>query len=244
MEVRPATAADGEAIERIARDSFRASYALSPDDIDLLVEAYFTSDALAARLDGDDDGAAVFVATAEDDVIGFAEVAPGGWLQWLHVDPTERGQGAGTGLVERARDELGDEPLTAHVLEAASEGSAFLERFGLSPSGTTDLDYGEHEALPQEVYTAGGEEHEANEPEVEVPHAIEEDGEALRVERNEPIPGTESPFFAVGARDGDPWGYFCSQCGGTDVAADGLDRLACNECGNEHRADQWDGAYL
>jgi len=243
MDVRAATAADGEAIERIARDSFRASYALSPEDIDVLVDAYFTSDVLAERM-GADEAAAVFVAAGEDGVVGFAEVDPDGWLEWLHVAPTERGRGAGTALVERAREELGDRPLTAHILEDASEGSAFMERFGLSASGTTELDAGGHEAFDEEVYTAGEETRDANEPEVDVPETIEADGTQLIVGDDEPIPGNESPFFELRTNDGGAWGYFCSQCGSTDVAADGLDRLECGECGNEHRADQWDGAYL
>ena len=44
--------------------------------------------------------------------------------------------------------------------------------------------------------------------------------------------------------DGARWGYFCSECASTDVSADGLDRLECGNCGNTHRADQWDDAYL
>lgn len=241
MDVRTATPADSSAIERIARASFQASYALSPDDIDSLVAAYFASDALPDRLDD----AAILVAETEDGVVGFAEVHSDGWLEWLHVEPTERGQGAGTALVERVREDIadGEQPFEAHVLEAASEGSTFLERFGLTASGTTELDFGD-ESYAQEVYTSTGVHVDANEPAVDVPETLSEDGEELRVDRDHRIPGTEAPFFEVSTDEDEAWGYFCSQCGSTDVAADGLDRLACNECGNEHRADQWDGAYL
>ncbi|NHN42733.1 GNAT family N-acetyltransferase [Halorubellus sp. JP-L1] len=244
MDVRSATAADGSAIERIARASFQSSYALSPGDIDSLIENYFADDAFADRLD-DEDAPSVVVAADDDGVVGFAEVHPDGWLEWLHVEPTERGQGAGTALVEHVRDEVLDgERFEAHVLEDASEGSAFLERFGLSASGTTDLDFGTDESYAQEIYTTTSKSLDSNEPNVDVPESLEADDQSMRVAGDDPIPGTEAPFFEVRDGDDEAWGYFCSQCGSTDVVADGLDRLECDECGNEHRADQWDDAYL
>jgi GNAT superfamily N-acetyltransferase/ribosomal protein S27AE len=245
MDVRSATQADGSAIERIARSSFQTSYALSPGDIDTLVETFFAPAAVADRLD-EADGPSVVVADHDDAVVGFAETHPDGWLEWLHVDPAERGQGAGTALVTHVRDEVldDDQRLEAHVLEVASEGSAFLERFGLSASGTTDVEFGTDASYAETVYTTSGKSQDANEPNVDVPEVLAVDDQELRVLQDDRIPGTEAPFFEVHDADDESWGYFCSQCGSTEVVADGLDRLECDECGNEHRAEQWDGAYL
>lgn len=248
MEVRTAIADDRTVIRDIARESFETSYSLSPLDIETIVERVFAEDRITDRIDDPD----VLVLVAEDDedgVVGFAdaELREEGVLRWLHVDPDARGRGAGTSLVERVRAifEDGDREFTARVLEEASEGKEFLERFGLHRSGSEHPDYAD-ESLQELVYTAGGEEDDPNEPYVDVPAFLTPDGDELPVGRDDPIPGTESPFFAVFANDGreDRWGFFCSNCGSTEVSADGLDRLECSNCGNEHRAEEWDAAYL
>ena len=54
MEVRPATSRDRSSIREVARDSFESSYALSPQEIEAILEDAFTPDALADRIDGSD----------------------------------------------------------------------------------------------------------------------------------------------------------------------------------------------
>lgn len=87
---------------------------------------------------------------------------------------------------------------------------------------------------------------DATELSIGVPPTVAADGEELRVDRDEPIPGSDAPFFPVFGTDGEGsrWGFFCNECGSTSVAADGLDRLECSDCDDLHRADAWDEAYL
>jgi len=250
MAVRSATRDDTNRIREIAEASFQASYSLSPLDIETIVEELFVDDALAERL-ADDDGR-VFVAESEDEdgtatVAGFAMVEPEAGLRWLHVDPAFRGRGLATALFERVEDDAEERgrSLTARILQTANEGHNFLERFGLQESGTARLEFDEEEFV-ENVYATNGDSTEPNEPDVEVPDSVTVDGRELALDRDEEIPGTDAPFFALYTdADGDErYGFFCSACGSTDVSADGLDRIECAECGNVHRADQWDDAYL
>lgn len=243
MEIRPAAPADRQAIEDVARQSLQASYALSPGEIDALVAQFFAPTALDDRLDA----GGLFVAEHHGEVVGFATVDAEDTLRWLHVDPEARGQGAGTQLMERVRTELTDRgsPLTARILDAATEGVGFLERFGLTETDTATLAF-DGEQFPEDVYTTTGGSTDPTEPSVDVPETVEGDGETVRVDRDEPIPGIDAPFFPVFTTDAEAsrWGFFCGACGSIEVAADGLDRLECGDCGNAHRADQWDEAYL
>lgn len=251
MDVRSADPDDRHRVRDIAHDSFESSYSISPDQIETLLETAFSSEALSDRIDDPD----VLFYVAEHDVdgehgvFGFIDVELGsdGTIRWLHVDPDARGDGIGTALVDRVRGELADRglPLAARVLVDAVEGSEFCERFGLERSGNDRFEVGDEEftvaVLAAEPRTAG-----AYEPSVTVPDTVRVDGATRSVDRDDPVPGRNAPFFRLytGGRGGDPYGYFCSQCGSTDVAADGLDRLECNTCGNVHLADRWDDAYL
>jgi len=81
---------------------------------------------------------------------------------------------------------------------------------------------------------------------VTVPENVDVEGESLPVDREDAIPGRDAPFFRIYSDEDreSAYGYFCSECGSTDVSADGLNRLVCGECGNLRRADDWDGSYL
>jgi ribosomal protein S18 acetylase RimI-like enzyme/ribosomal protein S27AE len=247
MNIRAAESDDRPAIRSVAGRSFQTSYALSPDEIEMLVETVFSDDALAERLAVTHD--ALFVAEDGGSVVGFAEVVigDGGTLQWLHVDPDARGAGVGTALVERVRSALFERDLafSARVLEEASEGKEFLERFGLHRSGSERVTFAGDDFVEQ-VYTPLGTDHPASEPGVEVPASVHVEGAERPVDRSEPLPGTDAPFFPVYADEAreERFGFFCSNCASTNVAADGLDRLECENCGNRHLADTWDAAYL
>nr|WP_255196170.1 GNAT family N-acetyltransferase [Halorarius litoreus] len=194
---------------------------------------------------GDADGR-LYVAEHEGAPVGFVEFDADGVVRWLHVDLDARGQGAGTALVKHVQAELADrgDPLGVRVLQAAGEGRGFLERFGLTEVGTVSLTFDE-ERFTEVVYAD-----ETSAPRVAgvvgVPETLRVDGETLQVDESEPVPGTEGLFFPVSESTADrsPWGFVCSRCGSTAVAADGLDRLVCDDCGNTHLADQWDEAYL
>jgi len=246
MDVRPATGSDRPAIREIARSSFTSSYSLSPEQIDTIVEAAFSDDALAARLDAAD--TEVLAAEEDGDVLGFADLEVGdeGVLRWLHVDPEARGRGVGTALLEAVQAACEDRSvrLTARLLRPATEGETFLERFGLEQGESVEVELAGEE-FHEYVYAAGADSPAPNEPAVEVPETVDVDGERLAVDRDDPIPGTEAPFFPIHREGPDrPYGFFCSHCASTAIATDGLDRLQCNDCGNVHRPDEWDDAYL
>lgn len=250
MDVRTADDDDGPGIRETAYRSFRASYSLSPEQIETLVESAFSDDVHADRVADAD--VTVFVAEVDDtpegvDVAGFVVIDDEATLRWLHVHPEVRGRGAATALVEAVQRDLDDRsvPFTARLLEAAREGDQFLERFGLDRTDSTTLELGAEE-FDEQVYTAAGVDQDANEPAVTVPESVHDDGEERPVARDEEVPGARAPFFPTYEGDDREQrvGFFCSQCGSTAVSADSLDRLECSECGNCHRTDDWDAAYL
>lgn len=244
MEIRGAEAEDGDAIRAVADQSFRASYSLSPEQIDTIVAGDFSDESLAARLEGD---GLVLVATSEGEVVGFADAEFGerAVLRWLHVDPGSRGEETGTRLFERARVEAADRglPLLARVLTEDDEGGGFCERFDFRRHGRSRLDLGD-DTFFEFVYAAPDAEGlgPADAP-VDVPETVTADGTELRVDRGDEVPGTEGPFFPT-YRGEERYGYFCTSCGSTAVETDTLGRLECQHCGNKHLADTWDAAYL
>ncbi|MDS0284600.1 GNAT family N-acetyltransferase [Haloarcula onubensis] len=247
MEIRDATPPDSTRIERIAESSFQSSFALSPEEIATLVDERFSEEALTARLSDSDGWFLVAEAEVDGETIlgGFLDGTPGGRIRWLHVDPEARGQGIATALVEHVRDAHDDRPLAWEVLEDAVEGHGFCERFGLTEERRDRVEIGGHE-FGVTRYTEGNRSDEPNEPAVRVPETVTAGGEARLLDRDDRIPGREAPFFRTFTsfdRES-AYGYFCSQCGSTDVTADGLDRLECADCGNVHLADEWDGGYL
>jgi GNAT superfamily N-acetyltransferase/ribosomal protein S27AE len=250
VDVRPASREDAGSIRAVAETSLQTSYSLSPVEIETILERVFGEEVLTDRLKTGD--GAMFVAECPDEsdepvVAGMAEIDADSTLRWLHVDPEFRGRGVGTALFERARAEATrrNEPPTARVLQAAAEGGGFLEQFGLEQAGTDVLAF-DAEEFPEHVYTVTGSGSAPNEPAVEVPSTVSVEGTEATLDRDDPVPGTEAPFFALfGQTDDDRrYGFFCSNCGRHDVAGDGLDRLECEHCGNVHRADSWDDAYL
>lgn len=235
MVIRPARADDRDRIRDVAATSLRASYALSPDDIEDIVAVVFSDDALAARIDDD----AALLAVAETDAVeGFVDLdLDAGAVRWLHVHPDARGSGHGSRLFDHARTALAADghPLTVHHLDAGREGRDFLEHAGLERTEEATLDFAD-ESYPVAVY-------EPVSAPAGVPRTVTADGEDLVVAVDTPISGTDAPFYPV-HRDGERYGYLCGHCESVDVAADTLDRLECTHCNNTHLADTWDAAYL
>lgn len=251
MNIRKAEADDRRTIADIAERSFQSSYSLSPEQITVIVEHDFPEEALADRIEDPDH----LLVVAEDEVDGETRVAgfaavdlDSGTLDWLHVDPEARGGGVGTRLFERAREAVadGDGRLSARVLEEATEGGEFCTQFGFGERDTVEVEFG-GERFFAHVFTEGeSTDEEPGEPVVDVPERVRVDGDELFVDREDEIPGVEAPFFPVYREDAheERYGFLCSNCGSTDISADGLDRLECGECGNVHLADEWDDAYL
>jgi len=135
MTVRPAESDDREQIRAIARDSLQSSYSLSPDQIEMILEEEFDDTALTDLLDDSDTTVLVVEETVDDTetVRGFitVEIGTEATIRWLHVDPTARGGGIATALLERVREQYADKPIAACILDEAVEGGEFLEGFGL-----------------------------------------------------------------------------------------------------------------
>ena len=136
------------------RDSFRTSYALSPLTIDAIVDEEFGREALAEKADADE--VVVLLAAAESaaasaeesdaqdggDVIGVGEGRltgnAVGEITWLHVDPTERGEGVGSELLaglESALSDAGAVQYSLRVLADNHEGQSFAKYAGFDRSG-------------------------------------------------------------------------------------------------------------
>lgn len=251
MEIRPAEPTDRERIRAIASASFQSSYALSPQQIETVMEAAFTDQQLTESLDADDER--LYLAETEVEgqrkVNGFIQATAGDdWtIRWLHVDPEARGMGIGTALFEEVLNEVPAETsgLGAWVFEAAVEGGEFCDQFGLNQTGTDRIAFGS-ETLAVDKFADSGEPTEPNDPSVAVPDEVSVDGTDRPLNHEEPIPGRDAPFFPIYTDDerDEPYGYFCSECGSTDVSMDSLERLECGNCGNVHAADEWDDAYL
>lgn len=251
MEVRPAESDDRERIRAITRDSLQSSYSLSPQQIETILEQEFDDASLSDLLNDPDTTVLVVDETIDgkEAVYGFitVEVGTRATIRWLHVDPEARGGGIASALLGRVREEFAEKPIAASVLEDAVEGGEFLKGFGLKQSDHDKIMVGGEE-FDVAIFTEGEdtESETSTEPEVQVPESVTVDGEDRAVDQDDSIPGREAPFFKLyrAEDEEDAFGYFCSQCGSTEVSADGQDRLECGDCGNVHLADDWDDAYL
>jgi GNAT superfamily N-acetyltransferase/ribosomal protein S27AE len=249
MTVRSAESDDREQIRAIARDSLQSSYSLSPDQIEMILEEEFDDTALTDLLDDSETTVLVVEETVDntETVRGFitVEIGTEATIRWLHVDPTARGGGIATALLERVREQYADKPIAACILDEAVEGGEFLEGFGLKQGDHDHLLVGGEE-FAVTMFTEGQSTQTPTEPTVTVPESVTVDGVELSIDRDDSVPGSEAPFFTVYSTDDEEeaYGYFCSQCGSTNVSIDGLDRLECGDCGNTHLADEWDDAYL
>jgi GNAT superfamily N-acetyltransferase/ribosomal protein S27AE len=249
MNVRPAESADREQISAIAHDSLQSSYSLSPDQIEMILEEEFDDTSLSDLLN-DAETAVLVVDEVVDEtetVRGFitVEIGTEATIRWLHVDPAARGEGVATALLDRVREQFSEKPLGACILDEAVEGGDFLKGFGLKEGDHDHILVGGEE-FAVTMFTEGQSTETSTDPTVTVPESVTVDGVDRSVDRDESVPGSKAPFFTVYAADDeeDRYGYFCSQCGSTNVSVDGLDRLECGDCGNTHLADEWDDAYL
>jgi len=243
MEIRDAEPDDTDAVRRVARRSFEASYALDPSVIEALLEEPFAEDRLASRIA--DAGTTYLVAKRDDDVAGFAELTVDEVdVTWLHVHPDHRGAGVGTGLLERLRGTLplGVDRLRALVLDANAEGETFAERHGFEHVDRAEREVAD-ERLVEHVYADVEDTSIGNGTDHRVPGTVVVDGRELAVDADDRTTGTNAPFFR--AFDGDErFGFYCANCGTVAEAMDELGRVECATCGNTHRPDEWDDAYL
>lgn len=73
------------------------------------------------------------------------------------------------------------------------------------------------------------------------------EGETVYVDADEDESGTEGPFFAAFADSEreERWGFYCGNCGSTDVQMSDMEQVRCQNCGNTHRnVEGYDSSYL
>lgn len=271
MALREPSPDDGERIRELVDSSLTTSYALSPQQIEAVVEDQFGQDRIEVVADADD--AVALVAESDDEVeretivgVALGELAGGrGELRWVFVDPEHRGKGIGTELFETATDELRDrgaDDVRVYPLEESTEGPQFAERLGFEHVDERDVEIGE-ESFVEYVYAEesadGTEEAEraptdpGDLPGVETGDgrttATTDDGRTVYVDADEEVSGTSASFFAAYEDESldEQFGFYCGNCGSTDVSVDQMDRLECGNCGNSHASrseEAYDDSFL
>jgi len=263
--VRTAETDDLGRIREIAESSLTSSYALSPNDIETIAEIEFDADALAERLDGDDES--LLVAEIEDEdgdlLAGFATYGDG-LIDWLHVDPERQGLGVGTALFERAREEAdgSDDGVRAVSLTENTSSGRFFERFDFERVDERETEIGEQELreyvfAPADAVTETEDESErvsdagesvvpTERDDLDLPDETEADGRTVYL-GDEAIAGSEGGFVVTFADEAgtEEYGYYCVNCDSTDVSVGSMDQVKCGNCGNTHKPEQeYDGSYL
>lgn len=249
MDVRDAAREDIEGIRSVARASMRASYghALSESVIDGAVDRWYDAETVRETLT--DRRSHLMVAVDGGTVVGFAEGYvenrrdPAGRIDWIHVDPNNRGEGIGRQLlrgIEAALLDADVRTLEGAVLDANERGSDFYEEEGYERTGERAVEIGD-ETFVEGIYAKSA----TDEGEVVTEARQTPDGERLYVAFDESARGSKGPFFVTYA---DPerterYGWLCGNCDGTDVAMDSMERIECNDCSNRRKPVRWDAAY-
>lgn len=247
MQITTDETAAGETVRDIAGRSMRASYSLSPDGIEAVVHEEFGDERLRERQEADDE--VVVVAEDDEQPVGFATGrltdTGDGEIDWLFTAPEARGQGIGTQLFEEVSEELearGAETVRAAVLSENEEGEQFFEQFGLEQAGSRETTIAGEE-FAMHLYGPHGDEvdEELHKPDT----VTTEDGETVYT-GDEELSGKEAPFLVLYSDEDrtEQYGFFCTNCGTMANAADGLERVDCDTCGNESRPEEWDDSYL
>ncbi|MFA9428155.1 N-acetyltransferase family protein [Natronorubrum sp. A-ect3] len=157
MELRPATLDDREAIRTVARETWHDTYdELEAETIDATVDEWYGDEALETALS--EPGTAFLVAEKDGDVVGFTHgVVTGeeGDVLRMSVHPDHQGEGIGTALHERLREDLQDFNMARmRAIDLASNdgGQRFYEEQGFEQTGEGTVEIGDEERR-EAVYT-------------------------------------------------------------------------------------------
>jgi ribosomal protein S18 acetylase RimI-like enzyme len=145
-EVRPAVAADADAMAEVFVAAWRQAYpGVVPDAVLADLDPERTARWLAGLIDGRAEGE-TDVAVADGRVIGFVRygVRPeGGYVFGLYVHPAQAGQGVGRALLRHAEHGLrgrGAEVVSLHVFEANERARRLYAKAGYAPDGSTRVE--------------------------------------------------------------------------------------------------------
>jgi GNAT superfamily N-acetyltransferase len=143
MKIRPATAADAEAIGAVQERGWQVAYRHIFPEAELAQGGFIQVERWRGRLGDPPRGWSTFVAERDGALVGFASVGPSrderglGELYAIYVDPDAWSTGAGRALIERCEEQLRSEydEATLWVLEANPRARAFYEQAGWLPDG-------------------------------------------------------------------------------------------------------------
>ncbi|MFB6082556.1 MAG: N-acetyltransferase family protein [Halanaeroarchaeum sp.] len=162
MAVRRATGADVSGIRRVAERSWARDYPsfLTRETIAGGVEEWYSPESIRADLGNPE--AVVVVATAGDEVVGFAHghrSEDTGHLLRVYVDPDHRREGVAMDVVTNVFDafhEAGVDQIRAMVLSENEQGRAFYRALGMTrvDTETTTIDGERHEEAVFELSSA------------------------------------------------------------------------------------------
>jgi ribosomal protein S18 acetylase RimI-like enzyme len=244
IEIREAETGDAVGIRDVALESLNASYAdvLDEEVIETAVENWYADEAMEAELQ--EEGMLYLVAVAGDEVLGFSqnllsEAGGTGTVLWLHVDPDNRDENIGTTLLNQTLatlSERGVERIAAEVLAENERGCTFYEANGFEKASEREREIGGESYVENLYVHEGRAKFETR----------EYDGRTLYVNWAESNRGSKAPFYAAYSDDDgeDLFGWFCSNCESFDTAMDSMERLECNDCGNQKKPVRWDASYL
>jgi ribosomal protein S18 acetylase RimI-like enzyme len=244
IEIREADTGDVTGIQNVALESLHASYAevLDEEVIETAVEDWYADEAMEAELE--EEGMFYLVAVAGDTVVGFSQslVLPEdgtGTILWLHVDPDNRDQNVGSTLLKHTQAMLSDrgvDRIAAEVIEGNERGNQFYEEHGFEKASERETEIGDETHIENVYVQEGAAKFETR----------ESDGQDLYVNWAESDRGSKAPFYAAYSdEEGENlYGYFCSNCESFDTAMDSMERLECNDCGNQKKPVRWDASYL
>ncbi|WP_049928769.1 GNAT family N-acetyltransferase [Halopiger goleimassiliensis] len=157
MEIRPATVDDREPIRRVAREAWHDTYdELAPDTIDETIDDWYGDESFADALE--EPGTAVLVAEVDGEVVGFTHGVvheDEGDVLRMYVHPDHQGEGVGTALHERLREDLEDLSMNRmRAIDLASNDAsrAFYERLGFERTDEAEVEFGD-ETHTEAVYT-------------------------------------------------------------------------------------------
>ena len=157
MEIRPATSGDREAIRNVARETWHDTYdELESETIDETIDEWYGDEALKTALSKP--GTAFLIAEKDGDLVGFTHGVVSqeeGDVLRMSVHPDHQGEGIGTALYERLREDLQDfnmERMRAIDLASNDGGREFYEEHGFEPTDEDNVEIG-GEQRREVVYT-------------------------------------------------------------------------------------------
>lgn len=257
MNLRVARETDIPGIRDVANRSLAESYddVLDAETRQQAVESWYGAEDAAAGALAEEiaDGRTVVVVAEEDDtIVGFAqaflagESPTVGRIEWLHVRPGRRGEGAASQLLDRIETELADrgaDRIEASVIEANEAGREFYEEHGYDHDHTRQVRIAGDRVA--ELTLIGEDEIPGDGVESSSEPRETHDGESVVVAYDESERGSDGPFhptYLAEDRD-EQYGWYCANCDSFDVSVGSMDEFVCNSCGNRRRAMRWDAVY-